>query len=146
VVTTVRRTAFNAVDTFTQHLALKAQASTITARSEALKKRLKEWLPTAGTPNENGSYFVDLDETVLVNGQPYSGMELRRAVSTRFVEDEAEKILKRKGVYEEATSPVLDQDKIYRLVQEGKITEKDLDKMFTESESFSFWPVKGEVV
>lgn len=149
--TTVRRkpkTAFNPVHAFTEHLMLKDQASKISTRSEALKKRLKEWLPTAaeGYQNENGSVFVDLDETVEVAGQSYRGMELRRSVSPKFDEDEATKILKKKGVYEEALTPVLDQDKIYVLVQEGKITEKDIDKMFTTTESFAFWPVKGEVV
>lgn len=147
--TTVKRaTAFNPVQTFKEHLALKSDAATITKRSEALKKRLKEWLPNASEAyqNEQGSVFVDLDETVEVGGQPYRGMELRRSVSSLFNEDEAEKILRRKGVYEEALTPVLDQDKIYRLVQEGKISEKDVDKMFEERESFAFWPVKGEVL
>lgn len=149
MVTKVRRaTAFNPVQTFKEHLVLKSEAATITKRSEALKKRIKEWLPEAaeGYQNEQGSVFVDLDETIEVSGQPYKGMELRRSVSTLFNEDTAETILKRKGVYEEALTPVLDQDKIYRLVQEGKITEKDLDKMFEQKESFAFWPVKGEVL
>jgi hypothetical protein len=149
VATTVKRkTAFNPVEAFREHLILKTQAATIGSRSEALKKRLKEWLPSAaeGYSNEGGSVFVDLDETVEVNGQPYKGMELRRSVSPQFNEETAEKILKRKGVYEKALTPVLDQDKVYRLVQEGEITETDLDKMFEDKETLAFWPVKGEVI
>jgi hypothetical protein len=149
VVTKVKKaSAFNPVEIFVQHLSLKKDASTITTRSEALKKRLKEWLPSASDAytNEQGSVFYDLPETVNVGGQDYKGMELRRAVSSVFDEDEATKILKRKGVYDQALTPVLDQDKIYRLVQEGKITESDLDKMFEQRESFAFWPLKGEVL
>ena len=149
MVTKVRKaTAFNPVEIFVQQLSIKKDAEALTKRSEALKKRLKEWLPKALNDdhvyqNEQGSIFYDLDETVNVAGTDYKGMELRRAVSNLFDEDEATKILKRKGVYEEALEPVLSQDKIYRLVQEGKITEADLDKMFEEKESFAFWPVKG---
>lgn len=135
------------IETFRQHLVLKDEAKTITSRSEALKKRLKEWLPVASEAyeDERGSRFVDLDETVEVNGQPYKGMELRRSVSVQFDEDVAEAILKRKKVYEEALSTYVDQDKVRALHQTGALTDGDLDKMFVEKESFSFWPVKGEV-
>lgn len=133
--------------TFREHLVLKKEAASITARSEKLKKRLKEWLPVAteSYTDVKGSYFVDLPETVEVDGQAYSGMELRRSVSIKFDEDAAEAVLKRKKVLDEALSTYIDQDKVARLQQEGKLTEADMDKMFTESESFSFWPIKGEV-
>jgi hypothetical protein len=142
------KAAFDAVSTFVQHMTLKEDAKKITSRSEALKKRLKEYLPTAedAYANEQGSIFLDLPETVEVSGQPYKGMELRRSVGTKFNEETAETILKRKGVLEEALSTFIDQEKVYVLVQEGKITEKDIDKMFEETESFAFWPVKGEVL
>lgn len=146
--TTVRRKAFNAVDTFKQHLVLKAEASTITSRSNALKTRLKEYLPQApeAYTNDTGSIFVDLEETVEVNGQPFKGMEMRRSVGTKFNEETAEKILARKGVLAEAQSSYVDQEKVYTLLAQEKITEKDLDKMFEETETFAFWPVKGEVL
>lgn len=149
MVTTVKKaTAFNPVQTFREHMSLKKDAAKIQTRSESLKKRLKEWLPEAedAYKNEQGSIFYDLPDTVEVGGETFKGMELRRAVSSLFDEDAAEKILRRKGVYEQALTPVLDQDKVLRLVQEGAITEAEFDKMLTQKESFAFWPVKGEVV
>lgn len=147
--TTVRRkTVFNPSQAFREHITLKREGNAIVARSNKLKDSLKAWFKDAQRDtaevyeNENGSLFYDFPDPISDGKDTYSGMELRRSVSTIFVEDEAEKILKRKGVYEEALTPVIDQDKIYRLVQEGKITEKDLDKMFAEKESFAFWPVK----
>lgn len=151
MVTKVKRaTALNPEQVFSEHIVLKREASTISTRANALKDRLKKWFQESASDevyeNENGSKFFDFSSTISDGKDEYKGMELRRSVSTVFDEDTAETILKRKGVYEEALTPVLDQDKIYRLVQEGKISEKDLDKMFEQKESFAFWPVKGEVV
>lgn len=146
--TTVRRkAALDFVATFTQHITLKTEAARLTKRSNTLKDRLKGWMPGFKDVyrNENGSYFVDLPETVEVGGKQYSGMELRRSVSTKFDEETAEKVLRRKNIYDECTVPVLDQDKIYAAYQEDKITERELDSMFPTSESFAFWPVEGEV-
>jgi hypothetical protein len=151
VATQVKRRAAEAVeDVFAQHITLKRQASVLSTRSDALKNRLKKWFGETVSEdvylNENGSKFYDFPETISDGKESYKGMELRRSVGTKFNEDEATKILKRKGVYEQALTPVLDQDKIAVLLQEGKITEKDMDKMFEETESFAFWPLKGEVL
>lgn len=146
-----RRTAEPALDvvgTFQQHLVLKNEAKSITTRSEALKKRLKEWLPGAKGVyrSESGSYFYDLARTLVVGGRSYKGMELRRSASVKFDVDVAEAICKRKKIDPDLyTVRVVDQDKIARLQQEGVLTEKDLDRMFVESESYAFWPVEGEV-
>lgn len=137
------------VEEFKQHLVLKIEAATLTARADKLKSNLKALIPTlpGSYENESGSKFWDLPETLTLLGQSFKGMELRASTSTTFNEDEAEKILKKKGVYEEALSTYVDQDKVYRLVADGKITEKELDKMFETSDvRYAFWPVKGEVL
>lgn len=156
VVTKVKRaTALNPVQTFSEHIVLKRQASTITTRANALKDTLKKWFlesPSADVyENENGSKFFDFDETVSDGKDDYKGMELRRAVSNVFDEETAEKILLRKvkkdpDIIADSQSVYFDQDKIFRLVQEGRLSEKDVEEMFTEKESFAFWPIKGEVI
>jgi hypothetical protein len=151
VATQVRRNTQQAVESvFAEHITLKRQGSVLTTRADALKSKLKDWFKSTASDdvyeNEQGSKFYDFPETISDGKETYKGMELRRSVSAKFNEDEATKILQRKGVYNEALTPVLDQDKIYVLLQEGKITEKDIDKMFEETESFAFWPLKGEVL
>lgn len=151
MVTKVKRaTALNPAQVFAEHIVLKRQASTISTRANGLKDRLKKWfLETPSDDvyeNDQGSRFLDFPETISDGKDDYRGMELRRSASQVFDEEEAEKIVRRKGLYEEATEPVLSQDKIFRLHQEGKISEKEIDKMFSEKESFAFWPVKGEVL
>lgn len=153
--TVKRRATFNPVETFLQHLTLKHEGKTLTNRSESLKKRLKEWLPTAPEAYENdkGSKFVDLDEPVQVGGKTYTGMELRR-VSGKVVfnEETAEKVLLRKvrkdpDIVVDASSSYIDQDKIARLHQEGRITDKELESMFeTGDPTYAFWPVEGEIL
>jgi hypothetical protein len=149
--TTVRRkTRFNPVQAFKEHLALKKEAATIGSRADAQKKRLKEWLPDApgAYTSETGSVFYDLPETVEVAGEPYKGMELRRSVKSTFNEDTADEILTAKGaaIHRAALSTYVDQEKVLRLVAEGKISEEELDKMFDTTETYAFWPVKGEVL
>lgn len=133
--------------TFQEHIVLKREAKTLQTRADKLKATLKT-LFTSGLPtyeNDNGSKFYDFASTISDGKTDYKGMELRRSVSSLFNEDEATKILQRKGVYNDALTPVLDQEKVWRLMAEGKISEKDIEKMFTEKESFAFWPVEGEV-
>jgi hypothetical protein len=151
VPTQIKRNTQQAVESvFAEHITLKRQGSVLNTRAEALKKKLKEWFTSTASDdvyeNENGSKFYDFPETISDGKETYKGMELRRSVGTKFNEEAATKILQRKGVYNEALTPVLDQDKIYVLLQEGKITEKEIDKMFEETESFAFWPLKGEVL
>jgi hypothetical protein len=151
VPTQIKRNTQQAVESvFAEHITLKRQGSVLNTRAEALKKKLKDWFTSTASDdvyeNENGSKFYDFPETISDGKETYKGMELRRSVGTKFNEEAATKILQRKGVYNEALTPVLDQDKIYVLLQEGKITEKDIDKMFEETESFAFWPLKGEVL
>lgn len=131
---------------FQEHIVLKREGKVITARADKLKATLKGLFDSLNVyVSDSGSKFYDFASTISDGKVDYKGMELRRSVSSVFVEDEATKILQRKGVYNEALTPVLDQEKIWRLLAEGKITEKDIEKMFTDKESFAFWPVEGEV-
>lgn len=150
--TSVRRKAaapgIDPEQTFREHILLKAQGATITTRAEALKTRLKDAFDSFANlyVSDSGSKFFDFAETISDGKVDYKGMEMRRAVNTTFNETKAELILRRKGVYEEALTPVLDQDKVYVLAAEGKISEKEVDEMFEKTERFSFYPVKGEVL
>ncbi len=131
---------------FQEHIVLKREGKVITTRAEKLKASLKTMFASLSFyENEHGSKFYDFASTISDGKTDYKGMELRKSVSSLFNEDEATKILQRKGVYNEALTPVLDQEKVWRLLAEGKITEKDIEKMFTDKESFAFWPVEGEV-
>lgn len=148
--TVKRKTTINPTATFAEHIVLKRQAATLKTRADGLKDRLKKWfLETPSDEvyeNEHGSKFLDFSETVSDGKDNYKGMEARRSVSTKFNEETAEQILSRKGILQEALSTYIDQEKVFRLQAEGKITEKELDKMLEESVTWAFWPVKGEVL
>ena len=149
--TTVKRgSKFNVVQTFTEYIGLKTDSEKLATRAKTLNSRIKDWFPTArGTyQNENGSLFFDFDETVTVAGQDYKGVENRRRVSTVFNEGKAEVLLTAKGeaVRKQALSTYVDQEKLAVLVQKGLISEEELDSLFEEKETFSLYPVKGEVL
>lgn len=153
--TTLRRKSdFDFAHTFKAHIEAKLIGATFVTRSDNLKKRLKDWIaekPDGSYSNENGSVFVDLPETVQVQGKSFKGFELRHGTKTVFDEAEAEKILKRRTkkdpkILTDAQSSYIDQDKIYRLVEEGRLTEEELDKMMPSADTWAFWPTEGEVL
>lgn len=148
---TIKRTRFNPVQTFTEFIGLKTDSEKLANRANTLKSRLKEYLqsPSSGAyENENGSLFLDFDETITVGGTDYKGVENRRVVRTAFNEGKAEVLLAAKGedVRKQAVSEYIDQEKLAVLVQKGLISEEELDSLFEEKESFSLYPVKGEVL
>lgn len=147
---TVRRAgALDPVADFTQHIRLKNDAKTISARADKIKASLKKWLADATdvVVGETGSRFFYFDQTVTDNsGKPYKGMELRKSAgSSTFDEDKAMKIAERKGIVADVTVPVIDQDLWYRAIQSGKITTREADSAIHVGEpSWAFWPIDGE--
>ncbi len=141
-----KASAFNPEQTFTEHINLKVEAARLTTRSNSLKTRLKDSFASLRgvTENEKGSKFFYFKSPIFAGKKNYIGMENRRQVSTVFNEEEAEKRLRAKGVYAEALSPVIDQNKIYVLHQEGKLSAEDIDAMFTDKETWAFWPIEGD--
>lgn len=141
-----RASALNPSQTFTEHLTLKFEAGRLQKRADTLKGRLKDNFDSFKGiyANENGSKFFDLPTPIRVAGKWFKGMEMRRSAPTTFDEEVAEKILRGKGVYAEALSNYVDQNKVILLQQQGKITEADIDAMFKSKESFAFWPVEAE--
>jgi hypothetical protein len=111
-----------------------------------LGDRLKEFIQSNfDFENDSGSRFLEFEKTVEVEGMAYKGAEARRLVSTSLDLEKAEQILRRKKLYEQALTPMLDPDKIYLLAQTGELKSSDIDKMMVESERWALWPVKGEV-
>jgi hypothetical protein len=129
-----------------QFLSLKHEIAFLTGRQNALKDSLMKEVEENGEPDEKGSLFLTLHTPVTVEDQTFSVLKRERRVSQFFKADEATALLEAKGLLAEATTipepePYLDQDKIYILLQEEKLTEAEVDSMFGESVSWAFKPL-----
>jgi len=127
------------------YLSLTGEAKAATERATVLKKDMMDSLHTDGEADEKGHRYLYFKDPINVGGKKYAGVKRERRVSTLFDEDTAEQILTQRGLLEQCqrvvTTTVLDQDEIYVLNQEGKISDAELDSMFSENESFAFKPV-----
>ena len=140
-----RRPKTGVVATFLQFLHLQAEERVLKTRREKLKTELTTVAEEYGEADDKGHLVHSLDSPVEFEGKSYSGFMKQRRVSSSFNEETAEEILRKREVYEDAlsTQVYLDQDKVYRLQQEGRISEDDLDAMFEENVTWAFVPVKG---
>jgi hypothetical protein len=93
---------------------------------------------------------LTLETPLTVYGTTYVALKKERRASPIFLEDVAEEILTAKGLLEEAQTTVtpepytyLDNDKIYVLNQEGKLTDDEIDAMMDETITWALIPVKG---
>lgn len=145
-----KKPASDWVEDFRQHITMKLTGKKATEVADKYKKNLKALFDTRKPDyvDEQGSKYIWLPQTVKAGGKSFKGVKLLRSVTPYFDEKKAESVLKRKNLLESALTqppPFIDQDKIRILQQEGEISEKELDSMFGEDESWAFWSVEGEV-
>lgn len=128
---------------FRQWAVIKHEVAELTKRQNQLRDEMAKTLTAEGAVDDKGSYFLDLPEPVEVNGQIFRQIKRERRAPQVFLESAAEELLSSLGLLEEAqtTYTVLDQDKVYVLNQEGKLTDDQIDSLFETRESFAFKPI-----
>jgi hypothetical protein len=117
---------------------VKFQSKLLTQQLNAGRDRLKAVVQRFGvTDPSNGSMFLDLEESV--GNRKIAKLKAQRSVSTGLNSEEAERILKEKGLWDEMVEwvPVLDEGRIHAAYYDRKITDDELSKMFPQSISFS---------
>jgi hypothetical protein len=104
-------------------------------REKVVKARVVDAVQEMGEPDDNGSLWLDLDAPV--DGK--SSVKYERRVSRGLDVNKAEGWLDGKGLLEECqtTITVLDEEKLLAAHYAGKISEKELDKLYTENESWA---------
>lgn len=128
---------------FRQWATIKHETAALTTRQNHLRDEISAYVDKHGVKDNRGSLFLDLDTPVEVGDQVFRQIKRERRVSTSFDEEAAEALLESKGLLAEAqtTITVLDQDKVYVLNQEGKITDEEIDSLFVQRESWAFKPI-----
>lgn len=130
-----------------RYLFLRSEVKPLNDEKNNLAKSLKKWLSEKGVPevdednNETGDQILEFDEPLNIGGERIRGLRRKRQVTEYVDTDEAKKLLKEKDLISEVmhteTIEVWDWDELYRLNQEGKITDAELDAMKVKEESWS---------
>lgn len=140
-----RRTSVSAFERKArQFLALREEEKVAAARKEVLKKELQPLVAKEGDLDEvAGHRTLAFSEPIEVDGKSFTGMKQEKRVSKTFDEEAAEVLLKAKGLWDHAIEviEVIDQDKVYALHMDEKITEAEMDSLLVSKETFAFVPV-----
>jgi hypothetical protein len=122
-----------------QWYAFRRQAATLGEKVEIQKAKLKKMVERHGTVDPTtGSIFLELDEPV--SDRKIFTLKNQCRTSTSLNADKAERILRRKGIWQDVlkTIEVPDTDKIYAAYYDKQITEDELDQMFPKSTNYAF--------
>lgn len=130
------------IPVFREWAVLKAQVTEQTSRLNKLRDKVSGAVEQRGYVDHKGSQFLDLPFPVPAGDTEYIRIKRERRVSVTADEEAAERILKGKGeaLYRRAFPPVptLDADELYVLLQEGHLTETEMDEILVQRETYAF--------
>lgn len=125
-----------------QFIVLKLQTEALGDRLGDLKKDLSDYVESAGYQDDNGHFWLELDEPVEVEGYSKTVTKLKRQKNTSapLNPDEAQRVLSKKGLWEECSEQIRvpDEDAINRAYFEGKLSKADIKAIFPEKSHYSF--------
>lgn len=130
------------IPTFREWAMLKAQQTDLTTRMNKLRDKVAAAVQARGYADHKGSQYIDLPFPIPVGDSEYVRIKRERRVSIVADLEAAERITKAHGeqIYRRAFPPVptLDADELYVMLQEGVLTEEDMDQIMVQKESFAF--------
>jgi hypothetical protein len=112
----------------------KVITRTLNSGKEALLKVVQRW---GIADPETGSLFLDLDEPV--SDRNITQLKAQRSETMGINAEEAEKILRGRGLWDECVEmvPQLDEGKVHAAYFDRKITDDELSRMFPKRIAFT---------
>jgi hypothetical protein len=125
---------------FTQWVGADREAKAATARKNELRDSMLEALEREGYTDDKGHAYLDLPEEV----GGYTKIQRQRRVSQSLDNEGLEGFLKERELWMAATEVrrEISEEKLARLVFEGKISEEDFKSFLVVKETFAFVPVR----
>lgn len=123
-----------------QFLNYKVQIDKLTKASNEIKGELMEVVEEQGEQDTEGHFWYQLPEEI----EGYSSLQRQRRVIKKFDMEEAERILKERGLYEDCVEmvPMVNEEKVLAALYTGKISEEEIDAMYPKTISWAFVPSK----
>ncbi|MFI9271847.1 hypothetical protein ACIGXM_14170 [Kitasatospora sp. NPDC052896] len=117
---------------------LKREAEKISAERDRLRDTITRAVIERGYHDHKGSQYLDLPMEI----EGLTRIKRERRVAVTADAEIAEEITRSKGeaVYARAfpSVPTLDTEELYVLLQEGVLSETELDSIFVKRESYAF--------
>lgn len=130
------------IPAFREWAVLKAQVTEQTSRLNKLRDKVALAVEQRGYTDHKGSQYLDLPFPVPAGENEYIRIKRERRVSIAADEEAATRILKAKdeALYRRAFPPIptLDPDELYVLLQEGHLTEAEMDEILVQKETYAF--------
>jgi hypothetical protein len=117
----------------------KAFAEKATARADALKKQLSEYVDSHGDPDENGSLWVTVAPGLELKRERRSGRHLQIALAETWAKDH--------GVWESVREVVeqVSEDNLTTLAWERPELSEDIGNLYGEKVTWAFRVVQKKV-
>ena len=131
-------------------------ARTAGAARDKARDTLKAWIGAGAgglvTENETGSQIVEFAEPMLIDGHKFLGLENRKTVTSSIDPDAVDALIDslpvkvkaevQRRVLKEVIDVVIDDEELFKLNQEGVLSDEQLDSVFAESVKWSLNVVK----
>ena len=126
---------------FSEYIGLSKQRKMLEARESELKKSLAAIVETDGYTDDKGSEYIDFREPI----EGFAGLKRERRVYQSLDEDKAFEVLAEKGLTKLCTKTitVVNEDAVQAAFYDGKLTQDDIDAMFTVRINYAFIPRKA---
>ncbi|MGW0060331.1 hypothetical protein ACWDTT_10435 [Streptosporangium sandarakinum] len=127
---------------FRQWVTLKERIAADTTELGYLRDQLMEYAALYGEANAKGHRTSELTtEYTTTSGTTYAGWTREKRTTTRVNVDRVRALAEEKGLVDELfttqTVEVLDQDKLYALQQEDRITTPELDELLDTTTTYA---------
>lgn len=127
---------------FREWALLKPELDRLATRRNELRDKVARAVEERGYRDHKGSQYIDLPFPIDAGGVSYARIKRERRVAISPDIERAEEITRARGegIYARVfpLRPAFDQDELYVLLQEGLISEADMDAIFVQHESYAF--------
>lgn len=129
------------------------ESTALTAKNRA-RDLLKGWLTLKiqgkyvnGRADEMGHRHYDFDAPMAIGDATYTGIVAQRKTNASIDLDKAEVLAREKGIYgkifKAVTTRQFDEAELYAANQRGVVSDKELEDLTVETESFALTAVKA---
>jgi hypothetical protein len=126
---------------FTTYIGVRQQREVFAKKEDEYKKQLAQIVETQGYTDDKGSEYIDFGEEI----EGYAGLKRERRVNASLDEEKAFDILRKRNLYDACTTTitVVNEDAVRAAMFDGKLSQEDLDAMFSYKISYAFIPRKA---
>lgn len=128
------------IPVFREWAILKHRTDTMIREQNKLRDQVANAVEERGYADHKGSQYIDLPFPIPVGDIEYTRIKRECRTSITADHEIAERVTRERGVFERAfvLVPTLQPDELYVLLQEGALTEGDMDAIFVKRKTFAF--------